>query len=126
MIRPIFVIPVLASAGLAVSAAAHHSFSMFDASRTVTLNGVVKEFQWTNPHSWIELEAKRNGQVQNWSIETSSPLGLKRNGWSKQSLKAGDEVSVVIHPLKDGRNGGSLVSVTTADKKTLLPVGVGS
>lgn len=126
MVRKVFLISALASGGLAVSAAAHHSFSMFDANRTVTVKGVVKEFQWTNPHSWIELEAKRSGQVQNWSIETSSPLGLKRNGWSKQSLKAGDVVSVVIHPLKDGRRGGSLVSVTTADKRTLLPVGVGS
>jgi hypothetical protein len=121
------VLPALLATGLSVgpAALAHHSFAMFDANKTMTVKGVVKEFQWTNPHSWIELEVKNKGKVQNWSFETSSPLNLKRNGWTKQSLKPGDTVSVSFHPRKDGGLGGSVVSVTTADGKTLSPMSVG-
>ena len=102
---------VLASA--AAPALAHHSFAMFDAQKTVTLEGTVKEFQWTNPHTWIQVIVRDPaGKEVEWSVEGGSPNGLSRDGWSRQSLKPGDKASVVIHPLKDGTNGGSLVSVT--------------
>lgn len=92
---------------------AHHSFSMFDTGREVTLEGTVKEFQWTNPHSWIQLMVMEpSGKEVEWSIEGSSPNNLARFGWTRTSLKAGDHVQAVIHPLKDGSIGGSLVKVT--------------
>ncbi len=108
----------LALAGVAVvslaapPAFAHHSFAMFDAQKNLTLDGTVKDFQWTNPHSWVQLLVKdASGKEVEWSIEGGSPNGLSRNGWKRTSLKPGDKATVVIHPLKDGTNGGSLVTV---------------
>lgn len=116
---------VAAAAAIAVSAAqAHHSFAMFDATKAVTLKGTVVQFQWTNPHSWVELQVPdRKGTNRNWSIETSSPLVLKRQGWSRSVIKPGDPITIVIRPRKDGTAGGSLVSLTTPDGRTLLPAG---
>lgn len=117
---------VAAALCAAPAAYAHHSFAMFDANKTMTIKGTVKEFQWTNPHSWIALETKKKGKLQSWSFETSSPLNLKRSGWTKYSLKPGDTVSVTYHPRKDGELGGSVVNVTTADGKTLNPINGGT
>jgi len=98
---------------LAGSAQAHHAFSMFDTNRELTLDGTVKEFQWTNPHSWVQVVVKDgSGREVEWSIEGSSPNNLARFGWKRTSLKAGDHVLAVIHPLKDGTVGGSLVKIT--------------
>jgi hypothetical protein len=92
---------------------AHHSFAMFDNQNNLTLEGTVKDFQWINPHSWVQLIVKdASGMDVEWSIEGGSPNGLSRNGWKRTSLKPGDKAVVVIHPLKDGANGGSLVTVT--------------
>jgi len=109
----------IVACGLSTSASAHHSFAMFDSSKQVTLVGTVKEFQWTNPHTWIQVNVPTNGKVVEWSIEGGSPNGLARRGWKSSSLKAGDKVTLVINPMKDGSNGGSLKTVTTADGKTL-------
>jgi hypothetical protein len=100
--------------GATAPAFAHHSFAMFDNQKNTTLEGTVKEFQWTNPHSWVQLMVKdpATGKDVEWSIEGGSPNGLARNGWKRTSLKPGDKAVVVIHPLKDGANGGSLVTVT--------------
>ena len=110
---------MLAVAGVAVvslagaPAFAHHSFAMFDNQKNTTLEGTIKEFQWTNPHSWIQIVVKdASGKDVEWSIEGGSPNGLSRSGWKRTSLKPGDKATVVIHPLKDGTNGGSLVTVT--------------
>jgi len=90
---------------------AHHSFAMFDSARDVVLNGTVKEFQWTNPHTWIQILVKdASGNEVEWSIEGSSPNGLARSGWKRNSIKAGDTISAIIHPLKNGSNGGSLAT----------------
>jgi hypothetical protein len=94
-------------------AQAHHAFSMFDTQKEVTLEGVVKEFQWTNPHSWVQLLVKEpGGKEVEWSIEGSSPNNLARFGWKRNSIRAGDRVQAVVHPLKDGTIGGSLVKIT--------------
>jgi hypothetical protein len=100
--------------GAAVPAFAHHSFAMFDQTKSMTLEGTVKEFQWTNPHSWVQLMVNdpATGKEVEWSIEGTSPNALARQGWKRTSLKAGDKASIVIHPLKDGTTGGSLVSAT--------------
>ena len=101
---------------LAVPAAAHHSFAMFDQTKIVTLEGTVAEFQWTNPHAFIELEAAGG---RHWSIELNSPNNLKRQGWTKAALKPGDKVSVRIAPLRDGRPGGLFLDLTKVDGTVL-------
>ena len=104
----------LAGAVLAgAPATAHHSFAMFDRDKSVTLTGSVREFQWTNPHAWVQMLVKdASGKDVEWSIEGASTINLTRQGWSRNSLKPGDRVVIVIHPLKDGSPGGSLVSAT--------------
>jgi Family of unknown function (DUF6152) len=103
---------VVASGWLGV-AAAHHSFATFDQNNTVTLVGVVKEVQWTNPHIWVQVLVKSpdTGQDVEWSIEGGSPNGLNRAGWKRSSIKAGDAIEITIHPLKDGTHGGSMMRV---------------
>jgi hypothetical protein len=94
----------------------HHSFAAFDMEKTSTLSGVVKEFQWVNPHSWIQLLVKDNaGKEVEWSIETGSPSSLRRRGWKPNALKSGDRITVTMHPLRDGRPAGSLIDVILAD-----------
>jgi hypothetical protein len=94
----------------------HHAFSAFDMGKTTTLAGVVKEFQWINPHSWIQMMVTdASGNAVEWSIEMNSPSSLVRRGWKPKTLKPGDKITLVIHPLRDGRPGGSLVSATLAD-----------
>ena len=97
----------------AAPAFAHHSFAMFDSTKNVTLDGTIKEFQWTNPHSWVQIVAKdASGKDVEYSIEGGSPNGLARQGWKRTSLKPGDKAVLVMHPLKDGTAGGSLVTVS--------------
>ena len=106
---------LLSALGLALAgpATAHHAFAMFDTNREVTLDGTVKEFQWTNPHTWVQLLVKDSGGKEvEWSIEGSSPNNLARFGWTRNSLKSGDRVQAVVHPMKDGSIGGSLVKIT--------------
>jgi hypothetical protein len=111
----------LGLAGIAVAiytipVIAHHSFAMFDASKTTTLQGTVKEFHWTNPHSWIFLMVTdAEGQSAQWVIELGSPNGLVRQGWVPKTLTPGMNVKVVIRPLKDGKNGGQFLAVTLPD-----------
>lgn len=101
--------------GLAVAgqASAHHSFAMYDTSREVVLDGVVRNFQWTNPHTWIEITVKDPaGKEVVWGIEGASPNNLARFGWKRTSIHVGDRVQAVIHPTKTGAIGGSLVKAT--------------
>ena len=109
-------VAAIAAAIHAMPAAAHHSFAMFDASKTMTLQGTVKEFQWTNPHSWIFLTvADAEGQAAIWAIELGSPSGLVRQGWGPKSITPGMNVKLLIRPLKDGKNGGQFLGVTFPD-----------
>jgi hypothetical protein len=100
---------------------AHHSFAMFDQKKVMTLEGTVKEFQWTNPHSFIELDVPGRGgaAATHWSIELNSPNNLKRQGWSRTSLKPGERVSLRMAPLRDGRPGGLFLDLKKADGKVL-------
>jgi hypothetical protein len=95
---------------------AHHSFAMFDFAQSVSLSGTVKEIQWNSPHCFIQLLVpQQDGSVNEWSIEMGSPLHLMRHGWKPGTLKAGDKVTVVIHPLRDGGHGGDYVSAVGPD-----------
>jgi hypothetical protein len=99
---------------------AHHSFAMFDQSKDVTLKGTVTEFQWTNPHAFIHIEVPgSSGAKDQWQVELNSPNNLKRQGWKSTSVKVGDEVTLVIKPLRDGSRGGLFVSVKWPDGRVL-------
>ena len=111
-----------AIAALATPALAHHSGAMFDPTKTVTLEGTVKEFQYTNPHSWLVVNVPdASGKVTEWSFEAEGPSTLLRAGIKKSSLMPGDKVTVKGHPLKDGRPGAGLMNVTKADGTVLNP-----
>ena len=115
------VVAILA-AGIAlagVPALAHHSFAMFDQTKLLTLEGTVHEFQWTNPHSFIELDVTSGGRVQHWSIELNSPNNLTRQGWRRTSLKAGERITVRIAPLRNGHTGGLFLDLRKPDGRTL-------
>jgi hypothetical protein len=100
-------------------AAAHHSFAAFDTTRIVRIDGVVAEFQWTNPHAWLEVDVKNpQGAVDRWGIEFNSPNNLTREGWSRHMLNAGDHVSVLLNPMRDGQHGGLYYAVTFANGET--------
>jgi len=106
----------LAGVMLAVPAFGHHSHAMFDDQLTVTMEGMVSEFEWTNPHSWLQVNvANEAGEMVEWSLEMGSPANLARRGWRPRMLVSGDPVTVTIHPLKDGNPGGALLSVTLPD-----------
>jgi Family of unknown function (DUF6152) len=104
---------------ICISASAHHSFAMFDMTKTVTLHGTVKEFQWTNPHCFIQLLVPAADATVEWSIELNSPGAQYRGGWRPGTLKPGDVITVVIHPTKASSAAGSLVSAIDATGHTL-------
>ena len=105
----------LMAAALVTPVLAHHSGAMFDDKVALTLNGTVKQFQWTNPHCWIQvLVASASGPVE-WSVEMGSPSQLFRGGWKPKTVHVGDKIVVIVHPMRDGTNGGLLVSAAHAD-----------
>jgi hypothetical protein len=116
-------IPAVALLAAAASQAdAHHSTAMFDAAKEVVLNGTIKEFQYTNPHSWIQIMVPGSGGREvEWSIETSAPIVLFRAGIRPTALRPGDKVTLRAHPLRDGAPGGSLIDVKKADGTLLNP-----
>jgi Family of unknown function (DUF6152) len=111
---------VLTLAFAATSAVAHHSTAMFDMQHTVTIKGTVTQFDWTNPHTFIFIDVPNAAGVsEHWGIEGMSPNYLDRNGWTRHTLKPGDQVGLEIHPLKDGRKGGFCAWVTFPDGKVM-------
>ena len=108
---------VLAFAG--TPALAHHSTASFDFQKTVEFTGTVKDFQWTNPHTWTNVTVEGGKTAGVYGLEGMSPNYLSRNGWTKRTLKAGDKVTFEVHPLKDGRKGGFMVSAKLADGTVL-------
>ena len=110
---------VLLTAGSALS---HHSFAMFDHTKTLNLKGAVTKFQWTNPHAYIELDVPdAKGAVTHFSIECTSINMMQRAGWRSNMIKAGDKVKAVVAPLISGEPGGLLLEVTLPDGKKLEP-----
>ena len=115
---------ILASA-IAMPALAHHSFAMFDADKTITVTGTVKEFEWTNPHAWVRVMVmdQATGKPVQWGFELGPPAQQIRRGWKADSLKPGDKFTLKMHPLRDGSRGGQLVEATLPDGRTLGGVG---
>ncbi len=104
----------------ATTAGAHHSFAMFDRSRTETISGTVKEFELINPHSWLRVVvADDKGVRSEWPLELGGAGQLERQGWTQNAVRTGDKVVVRLHPLRDGSYGGQLVSVTLPDGQVL-------
>lgn len=94
---------------------AHHSGNMFDPTRVVSLTGTVREFQWTNPHCYIQLLVRNErGVEEDWSIEMGAPQHVRGAGFTRTTVKPGDRISVTIHPLRNGDKGGEIMTVTTA------------
>jgi hypothetical protein len=106
---------VAAAALTAMPAAAHHTASMFAMDKEVTLTGTVREFQYTNPHSWIQLVVDDAGKSVEWSIETQAPIVLLRAGIKPGAFKPGDRLTVRLHPLKDGGPGGEMIDAKKDD-----------
>ena len=104
---------------VAMPACAHHSFAMFDRGRTVTLQGTVNEFQWTNPHAWIMVTVSKGGQSQLWAVEMLGPTNLARQGWTQKTLGPGMPVTISIHPLRDGTHGGQFIGGTVPDGRRM-------
>jgi len=105
---------------VARSAAAHHSYAMFDQKKSLTLHGTLKEFQWTNPHCFIQVLIDGAAGPTEWSVQMDSPQSLYRRGWRPRTLKPGDKITVVIHPTKDGSHSGRYVSGTGPGGDALL------
>ena len=104
------------------SALAHHSFAMFDHTRTVTLKGEVTKFQWTNPHAILEIDVPGSGgAITHYTLELTSINMMQRLGWRSNFIKAGDMVKAVMAPLLNGEHGGLLLDITLPDGKKLEP-----
>ena len=99
---------------------AHHSSAMFDKEQVRDVTATVREFQWANPHVWIQITLENDDGVQEeWSIEGLGPNGLFRNGWRPNSFKPGDVVRIRFNPMRDGTNAGGFIGAQFADGKTL-------
>ena len=110
----------LAVVAAGVPAQAHHSFAMFDLQKQVTVSGTVRQFQWTNPHAYIQLVAKdASGNDVEWSMEMGAPMYLYARGWRPGTLKAGQRITVTLNPLRNGRPGGVVRDVTDAEGKPI-------
>jgi hypothetical protein len=102
-------------------ASAHHSFNMFDLGNTVTVTGTIKDYQFKMPHVWFYImrPTASGGAMEEWGFECHSPNLVARKGWNINTLKPGDKITVVMHPMKDGTHAGSVAYVTLAGGKTL-------
>jgi hypothetical protein len=118
-LRPFAMAIAIVALASPIASVAHHSFAMFDKTKEVTLTGTVKAFQWTNPHSFIQLTVQNGSRTVEWSLEGGSPNLLGRNGWKRTSLAAGDKVRVLINPLRSGGPGGTFLEVHKADGQVL-------
>jgi hypothetical protein len=120
------VLGALGVTGLLAPASAHHSGAMFDDQKTIVLQGEVREFNWTNPHSSIKVEAPgADGAPVVWAIEMNSPGNLVREGWKRTSIKPGDKVAILVHPLRDGKPGAIYLAIRLADGTLIAPGGSG-
>ena len=121
--RPKALTIALALGAMAVPAMAHHSGAMFDSKKEVTLTGVVKEFQYTNPHSWMLVDVKgADGKVTTWGFETEGPSTLLRAGIRKSDFMPGTPITITGNPMRDGRPAAAWIKATrTTDNKEFVP-----
>ena len=112
---------LLLAGAVSAPSLAHHSATMFDFAHPITLEGTVKEFNWSNPHISVDLYVEgRNGAAGKlWTIEASSVGVMSRAGWSKHTLQPGDKIKILFSPLRDGGAAGSITSITLANGKVI-------
>ena len=107
---------------IGASALAHHSFAVYDHSRTLNVTGTVTKWQWSNPHAYLDIDVKNaGGEVKHYTLEGTSINMLQRIGWHANTIKAGDEVKVIFAPLLSGQPGGVLLEIIlpNGDRKEL-------
>jgi hypothetical protein len=104
----------------AVPALAHHSYAEFDTDKKLTLEGTVKQFEWTNPHSWLLIMVPNaKGEEEQWAVELSSVSLLASRGWKPKTVLPGDKVSVTFHPMRNGSHAGSYMAIKLPNGKTM-------
>jgi hypothetical protein len=114
------VLACLALLLISAPAYVHHSNVPFDMEKVTTITGIVREFNWTNPHSSFKVEvSKPDGTTEIWAVEMNSPNNLIRQGWKHSTLPIGAQVTVTLHPLRDGRPGGWFLTVDLPDGRHL-------
>lgn len=115
---------VIAAAGVlmvSVPLLAHHGTAALDTGKEVTLKGTVTEWIWSNPHCFLQFDAKDDsGKVRNWAVETQNPTTMTQRGWSRSSFQAGDEVTVILEPVKNGQPIGRLLTVVLPNGQKLI------
>jgi hypothetical protein len=108
---PVFSVPLLA----------HHGFAAYDSEKRVTLKGTVTDWIWSNPHCLLQLDATDDtGQVAHWVLETENPSSMIRSGWTKDSLKVGEQITVTVVPVKGGKPVGRIAEVVLPNGQRLL------
>jgi hypothetical protein len=102
-------------------AVAHHSAAAFDSTQRKDITGTVKKFDYSNPHTWVWLDVtNEQGAVETWGVEGMSPNFLNRRGWTRNTLKPGDKLTITIRPMKNGEKGGMWISAKRPDGEVLL------
>jgi len=110
----------LALPAMAIPAFAHHSYAEFDTDKKMTLEGTVKEFQWTNPHSWVlVMVPDASGQPQQWAVELNSVSLLAAKGWKPKTVVPGDKVAITFHPMRNGSHAGSYMAIKLPNGKMM-------
>lgn len=106
---------------LAPPALAHHSFGMFAIDKVIPVTGTVKEYKYRMPHVWIYMmvPSANGGPAEEWGFEAHSPNLVARKGWKPSTLKPGDKITILMHPMRDGSHAGSVINATLADGRTL-------
>jgi len=111
-------------AAAAIPSSAHHSFAAFDVASQKTVTGTVKQLDWTNPHIWLWIDVPNDkGGSDTFAFEGMSPNFLARRGWTKNTLKAGDKITITYRPMKDGANGGMFMNGKMPDGRMLTSAG---
>jgi hypothetical protein len=106
---------------VSVPLVAHHGAAALDTGKEVTLKGTVTEWIWSNPHCFLQFDAKDDaGTVRNWAVETQNPTAMTQRGWSRTAFKAGDEVTVTFEPVKNGQPIGRLLTVVMPNGQKLI------
>jgi hypothetical protein len=123
-VRNIIVAVTITAVGVLLVSApllAHHGTAALDTGKEVTLKGTVTEWIWSNPHCFLQFDAKDDtGQVRNWAVETQNPTAMTQRGWSRSAFKAGDEVTVILEPVKNGQPIGRLLTVVLPNGQKLI------
>ena len=119
--RSILAVVAIAALGAMSASRAHHSFAMFDSESQIKLKGKVTDFQWQNPHVYIEIDAldvnAKDKTIKSWTIECANPGILNRIGWKFNMVKVGDELTLIVAPLRSGEPGALLKQITLPDGK---------